>query len=379
MSEDTPTRVRYFDHQVLRLQEFTTEQAYHVGMRRRHNIAHHTWGIVVGLQASVDSDGQVTVTPGMAVDGYGRELVLPTLAHLSAASLFDRDTEGLDILLYYGEQDSDPAPAGYAGCAPTQSTRWQERVDLRLEAAAPATGAPWRPANVPDVDLNYGPSRSQPVPVSQRWPVPLGTVRRARTTAGAGYQYSIDDTARLYTGLRSARMQSPAGDTIQLGRTRSADARRFAVFLTQAPSALSTETASAVGDSPQLEVTRTGKGTEVIVRGDTQLDGHVQLMGSALEFDVGAVRRPQAEWQIYRSDQGQALHIEFPGLPEGVTTATKQVVIGTRNPKTGVFEPCLTIANDKSVTVHGDLHVDGGTRDKNGVSIPTGSLVNCPP
>ena len=49
MDADRIVRVRYFDRQFLRPQDFTDEQTYHVAMRRRHNIAGHSWGILHGL------------------------------------------------------------------------------------------------------------------------------------------------------------------------------------------------------------------------------------------------------------------------------------------------------------------------------------------
>jgi hypothetical protein len=52
------TRVNYYDGQYLGPTDFTDEQAYHVAMRRRHHLAHHTWGLVRGLTLAVDPDDQ---------------------------------------------------------------------------------------------------------------------------------------------------------------------------------------------------------------------------------------------------------------------------------------------------------------------------------
>jgi hypothetical protein len=75
MSNNGTVRVHYFPRQFLRTQDFADEQAYHVTMHRRHTIAHHTWGIVRGLELLVD-EGSLFVQPGVAIDGYGRALVL---------------------------------------------------------------------------------------------------------------------------------------------------------------------------------------------------------------------------------------------------------------------------------------------------------------
>ena len=130
MSDNSITRVHYFEGQFLRTQDFTDEQAYHVGMRRRHNIAHHTWGIVSGLEV-VLAEGNFYVQPGMAVDGYGRELILAQKQTLSSSSFLDKASTERDVWLVYDLRNSDQAPAGYSGCGNSNGTsssfyRYQE-------------------------------------------------------------------------------------------------------------------------------------------------------------------------------------------------------------------------------------------------------------
>lgn len=43
------TRVHYREGQILRTADLRDEQAYRIQMRCRHNLAHHGWGIVQGL------------------------------------------------------------------------------------------------------------------------------------------------------------------------------------------------------------------------------------------------------------------------------------------------------------------------------------------
>src|ERR1044071_8749029 len=97
-------RTRYFSGQFLRPSDFETEQAYHLAMRRRHNIAEHTWGIVSGLTLQQDENG-LYVQPGYAVDGYGREIILAQRQPL-AVEEFDRQrSEVLEVWIRYGRQD----------------------------------------------------------------------------------------------------------------------------------------------------------------------------------------------------------------------------------------------------------------------------------
>jgi hypothetical protein len=76
-------RMRYFRHEFLDAEDFNDEQEYHRQMRYRHNRDFHTWGIGHGLEVSLAEDQEtgnetkVTVSPGTAVDGDGKEIILP--------------------------------------------------------------------------------------------------------------------------------------------------------------------------------------------------------------------------------------------------------------------------------------------------------------
>ncbi|HEX2094582.1 MAG TPA: hypothetical protein VHG28_19410, partial [Longimicrobiaceae bacterium] len=71
-------RLNYFDHQFLRVDDFDAEQAYHLGMRRAHNSMLHTPGVAWGLVLGTGTGGTpLSVSAGFALDGDGREIVLP--------------------------------------------------------------------------------------------------------------------------------------------------------------------------------------------------------------------------------------------------------------------------------------------------------------
>jgi hypothetical protein len=78
-------RLNYYEGEFLGAADFAAEQEYHRDMRRRHNVGQHTWGIVSGLDLVEIPNGATTasgapevdiyIQPGMAVDGFGREIV----------------------------------------------------------------------------------------------------------------------------------------------------------------------------------------------------------------------------------------------------------------------------------------------------------------
>jgi hypothetical protein len=69
-------RVNYFDTQFLQEADFQDEQAYHIRLRRANNLAIHGWGIIAGLEIAWTAASGIVVTPGIAIDKFGREIIL---------------------------------------------------------------------------------------------------------------------------------------------------------------------------------------------------------------------------------------------------------------------------------------------------------------
>jgi hypothetical protein len=321
MTDDAIVRVRYFDRQYLRPQDLTDEQDYHVAMRRRHAIAGHSWGIVRGL-ALTPADRQVYVEPGLAVDGYGREVVLAARTPVRlppTGSTFE-------VWLRYDRVGTDPAPAGYAGCGPgaTAFYRWQEapRLEVRESTDLPQAR---NPPGVPPGDLRFGPERTAPDEES-RWPVFLGRISRDLTRPAE--PATVDGSGRPYAGLVGDRVEAVSGGAV----IRLADD-----FVVEAHG----RRLLAVSD----------EGADL----QTGLDVAGALSARALELHAPApapapVPKP---WSLYRVTGGarEELRVEVP--PGG------DFVVGTWSADQQAFVPCLTVAADQTVTVHGALHVDG--------------------
>ena len=70
------TRPRYFSGQLLTAADLQAEQDYFRKKMRRHNLCVYGWGIICGLQVTLDpkENSVVTVEPGCAIDRDGEEL-----------------------------------------------------------------------------------------------------------------------------------------------------------------------------------------------------------------------------------------------------------------------------------------------------------------
>jgi hypothetical protein len=362
-------RVNYFDRQFLRLAEFRDEQAYHIALRRRHNLSHHSWGIVTGL-AIVKEATVLVVLPGLAVDGYGRELMLADRVTIDRA-VFDRyGAARLDVWLEYelGGADAgappdvcDPLAAGHQSRAiETSHVAFERAAAADVDARSPrAVSADVIAAAVPDT----------PDDPKQRWPVYLGRVSMKLGATGVA-ELSIEQSALAYVGLNAELIDHPANAArIELGHRSVPPAtadrrdiagetwsyqgeadRAFAVFIP------GTDPATAL--APTISVTK----DSTQIRGTTEIHGDLVLDGTTLLFPAGV---PEAR---VSTDEGPAIYRATNGGDElridigDSATAARKLVIGVT--KDGQFLPVLQIVmptggTAPQVTVTGDLHVQG--------------------
>lgn len=300
MPVELASRVHYFDRQHLRLAELRDEQAYHLALRRRHNLAHHGWGIVAGLEVLLQADGRPAVQPGVAVDGYGRELVLVDRG-VFGRDVFDRfGTTRLDLWLEYRLDLADD-PLAPVECGSEVDPARRYRAIERAEIVVTRGGArpdPRRPPGVPDTALEPV-ALATPDDPARRWPVYLGRLVLQLPASGDPV-FEIDTSDRVYAGLVAEVVDHPGNAArLELGRrplevdTRplggaeiqyAAGPRRdFAVFVPPPPDA---EPAPL---EPTVAVTQ--EATEL--RGVTEVHGTLVLDGSSLQFPEKARDVPE--------------------------------------------------------------------------------------
>jgi len=79
-----PERITWRDGQTLTSRDMRDDQRYSDRLRQLHiRYLHKTWGVVEGLNVIASSTAEVVITRGYALDGDGRELLLPTPARLA--------------------------------------------------------------------------------------------------------------------------------------------------------------------------------------------------------------------------------------------------------------------------------------------------------
>lgn len=130
---DQIKRLNFFKHQFLRASDFIDEQKYHVEMRRRHNRTLHTWGIAGGGLKVTFSQGAtaVSVSPGMAIDSQGREIILTADRTVELSGL--QAGSPVYVTIAYAEKQTDPSnETGAEG-----NTRWTEDPQVQASLTKP--------------------------------------------------------------------------------------------------------------------------------------------------------------------------------------------------------------------------------------------------
>jgi hypothetical protein len=197
-------RLRYYERQYLQSSDFTDEQTYHLEMRRRLNLALHLWGIVKGLELLYGEVIQGTpyqyyVSEGMAIDAYGREIIV-SAKHLLSDDLDTNRITGAgtySVWIGYTREQTTAPPAGFQRCDMTnQYTRWRESFEIIISSLA----ANPNPTEDPDPfgDLPDDPTKNP-------WLIHLGTInvdKSQKITAAT-------NADRIYIGLRTQRIVAP--------------------------------------------------------------------------------------------------------------------------------------------------------------------------
>lgn len=96
-------RPNYYNTQLLVADDFLAEQNYHIKARQRHNLKLHGVGIVKGLEVCYQSDISVTVQPGYAIDGIGREIFLESSEEIDFSEFESGDVVNVILILQEGE------------------------------------------------------------------------------------------------------------------------------------------------------------------------------------------------------------------------------------------------------------------------------------
>jgi len=177
-------RLRYFDGQFLKDQDFIDEQKYHIDRQRRYGRFLNVSGIVDGLTVKAGTS-LVIVDPGTALDNTGKQLVLASQATIALKG-FEGST--VTLVITYSEEQTDQAQAGSAGFS-----RFHEAPQLTLVKPGDTT--------------------------------PDGAITLAQLQIDKSGTVQVNTTVRLYAGVRLPYDGAApgAGPSLRAGSTNRMD------------------------------------------------------------------------------------------------------------------------------------------------------------
>jgi hypothetical protein len=156
-------RPRFFTGKLLAAADLQREQDYQRDKARLRNRFLHGWGLVSGLGVSIEQ-GTVVVSPGLALDCAGNELVLSEPARVSLLGLTGRHC----VTLRYAERPIGPVPMPNGG---TEDSAVREAVDVGLDASNPLAGHGAFPAGGPGCGQPHALCLAIVSPRGARWRV----------------------------------------------------------------------------------------------------------------------------------------------------------------------------------------------------------------
>lgn len=322
---DVPLRPAFRDGQVLRAGDLRDETGAVAAAARRHQEFAHSPGVVAGLW--LDATG---VTPGMAVDGAGRAILLASSApHDNPPAL------PADVWIAYADDERGP-------------NRVADGYELLYEPPG-----------------RYDPARPADHPVNA---VFLGTLRTD----------SVCNDGRVYAGAVGARVVAASGRArLLLGPEVPGDVRLFAAGTLDAATGefrdhLAVESTGATRLVGRVTVAaRTPTGLAVVTAGHRPLGATGRLRDGPLGVGFVGLRPlpstalPASVSLVAADKTGTRRELRFeianPGKdnnPEWYKVAVGTV--STADAGASAFTPVLTADASGAVTVRGDLKVYTG-------------------
>ncbi len=233
-------RPRFFEGQVLGADDLGAALEYSRDQQARHGRLVHEWGIADGLalvttpsSASGSQPVVVTLTAGMAIDGTGREIVVPAGVTLdekvflrSNVAVSDPDT-WYPVLLAGADSPALPLPVSHS-CSVPGASRTVE--SYRVSFGAVGDEAHLDEQAVPRVDEGPAGAPNQP-----RWWILIGFVKwDASTRRFTGVANQNNGIGRRYVRVRADEVTSQGGRlALRSRRAGAADAPILAIDRTE--------------------------------------------------------------------------------------------------------------------------------------------------
>ena len=229
----------FFENQILGAADLTATVDLSRGQQARHNRYLHIWGIAAGLELKGEPHKEkkapfltITLSPGVAIDGTGREIIVPASSTLSEATFSqlgvargqptqapnEADRPWFPVFLV-GRDERAPQPALSTGsCDNSSPTRVSEGYEITF-------GRPGDERKAQDeVDFSEGPGKGG-------WKILLGFVRwDDPQNAFNGLTSENNGVGRKYAGVQADEVAARGG-SLELRTRTKPENKKPALFI----------------------------------------------------------------------------------------------------------------------------------------------------
>ena len=224
----------FFENQILGAADLTATVDLGRGQQARHNRYLHLWGIASGLQLTSEKDAdkgdpfiKITVSPGVAIDGTGREIIVAQSVSLSEAEFSQLGVssgQGTDswfpVFLVGADQKTTQAPLTMGACTSSAATRISESYVITFD----------RPGQERKLEEQAGVGVANG-PGNGGWKILLGFVRWDGLKDGfIDLKTEVKGTGRRYAGVQADEVAARGGSLQLRTQTKSQDKKPAVVL-----------------------------------------------------------------------------------------------------------------------------------------------------
>lgn len=123
MATISAQRPQFFEGQYLGADDLASIVEYLRTSNARQNLGQHSWGIAIGLQLVsqpvTDTAVEYYVQPGVAIDGYGRIIVVSNPTRIEADAFVSIGSGNVDVWIRYEQSELSATRPGFNACSAT--------------------------------------------------------------------------------------------------------------------------------------------------------------------------------------------------------------------------------------------------------------------
>jgi hypothetical protein len=329
MTSTSIARPTFYEGEILPAADLTATVDYSRSQMARQSRYLHSWGIATGLRLSF-GNGTATLGQGVAIDGTGREIVVPADVQLDTNTFTVFQTAGAWYPVYLNGVDTAAAASSNltGACGSAQSTSMQETYQITFgtpgseqQVAQQAT-----PAITDDPDGG----------TTGGWLILVGFVQWNATSSQFSAAQTSSPASNIvpqYVGVNAAQVVSGSGTLLLATDPAVAAASKtvMAVEIQETPAQLVFGKLGADGNvTPALTVTAsgdviaTGQISGAVTPGSMQVQSGIAFDGMILPLPPGvdptAAAAGNVTVHVFVSP-----HYESLGLPRTVVPAVCRV------------------------------------------------------